>query len=416
MRQLMHPIIEDILMSGWPELKWDVEPTGPLKGLKIVDMSTVVLGPFATVNFADMGADVIKVENDQGKFAGDMMRHAGDSPTGDLGPIFASLNRNKKSITVNAKEAADKAVIVELLKHADVFFHNVRMAGMERLGLDYEAVKAINPGIVYVHCAGFGKGGDYSHRQAYDDLIQCSSGFASLFEMRGDSGRPLYMPSLVADKTIGLFAVNATLAAMYHKEKTGEGQFVEVPMFEAFTWFNMVENLWGETFIPGNGRLAYTRSVNPNRKPYPTKDGYIGLVPYSDKQWEKFFELGGKPGVFKEPRFATYSERTKNVTALYALIEEIASTKTTDEWLALLDENNIPAMRYNTIADVLTDPHLQQVGFWTEREGEKMGKYRSIKHPIHYSASPVNIYADPPTLGADNDEIRNAIGHSKKPD
>lgn len=403
-------------MSGWPELKWDVEPTGPLKGLKIVDMSTVVLGPFATVNFADMGADVIKVENDQGKFAGDMMRHAGDSPTGDLGPIFASLNRNKKSITVNAKEAADKAVIVELLKHADVFFHNVRMAGMERLGLDYEAVKAINPGIVYVHCAGFGKGGDYSHRQAYDDLIQCSSGFASLFEMRGDSGRPLYMPSLVADKTIGLFAVNATLAAMYHKEKTGEGQFVEVPMFEAFTWFNMVENLWGETFIPGNGRLAYTRSVNPNRKPYPTKDGYIGLVPYSDKQWEKFFELGGKPGVFKEPRFATYSERTKNVTALYALIEEIASTKTTDEWLALLDENNIPAMRYNTIADVLTDPHLQQVGFWTEREGEKMGKYRSIKHPIHYSASPVNIYADPPTLGADNDEIRNAIGHSKKPD
>ena len=403
-------------MSGWPELKWDVEPTGPLKGLKIVDMSTVVLGPFATVNFADMGADVIKVENDQGKFAGDMMRHAGDSPTGDLGPIFASLNRNKKSITVNAKEAADKAVIVELLKHADVFFHNVRMAGMERLGLDYEAMKAINPGIVYVHCAGFGKGGDYSHRQAYDDLIQCSSGFASLFEMRGDSGRPLYMPSLVADKTIGLFAVNATLAAMYHKEKTGEGQFVEVPMFEAFTWFNMVENLWGETFIPGNGRLAYTRSVNPNRKPYPTKDGYIGLVPYSDKQWEKFFELGGKPGVFKEPRFATYSERTKNVTALYALIEEIASTKTTDEWLALLDENNIPAMRYNTIADVLTDPHLQQVGFWTEREGEKMGKYRSIKHPIHYSASPANIYADPPTLGADNDEIRNAIGHSKKPD
>ncbi|MEP5034198.1 MAG: CoA transferase, partial [Parasphingorhabdus sp.] len=220
-------------MSGWPELKWDTEPTGPLKGLKIVDMSTVVLGPFATLNFADMGADVIKIENGEGKFGGDMMRHAGDNPTGDLGPIFTSLNRNKKSVTLNGKNEDDKAVILELLKHADVFFHNVRLAGMERLGLDYESVKAVNPGIVYVHCAGFGQGGEYEKRQAYDDLIQCASGFASLFEMRGDSGRPLYMPSLVADKTIGLFAVNATLAAMYHKEKTGEGQFVQVPMFEA---------------------------------------------------------------------------------------------------------------------------------------------------------------------------------------
>ncbi|WP_417621041.1 CaiB/BaiF CoA transferase family protein [Parasphingorhabdus sp.] len=397
-------------MGGWPELKWETEPTGPLKGLKIVDMSTVVLGPFATVNFADMGADVIKIENGDGKFAGDMMRHAGDSPTGDLGPIFASLNRNKKSITLNGKKENDKAVILELLKHADVFFHNVRLAGMERLGLDYESVKAINPGIVYVHCAGFGQGGEYSHRQAYDDLIQGASGFASLFEMRGDSGRPLYVPSLVADKTIGLFAVNATLAALYHKEKTGEGQFVQVPMFEAFTWFNMVENLWGETYLPGNGKLAYTRSINKNRKPYPTKDGYIGLVPYNDAQWEKFFELGGKPGVFEEPRFATYAERTKNITALYGLIEEIASTKTSDEWLALLDEHNIPAMRYNRMADVLEDPHLKQVGFWEERESEKTGKYRSIKHPILYSASPANVYADPPTLGADNDEIRGALG------
>ena len=392
-------------MAQWPELKWDTEPTGPLKGLKIVDMSTVVLGPFATVNFADLGAEVIKVENGDGKFAGDMMRHAGDSPTGDLGPIFASLNRNKKSVTLNAKHTKDKAALVELLKAADVFFHNVRLAGMARLGLDYDSVKAINPGIVYVHCAGFGAGGEYAERQAYDDLIQCVSGFAALTEMRGDSGRPLYAPSLVADKTVGLFAANATLAALYHREKTGEGQFVQVPMFEAFTWFNMVENLWGETYIPGNGRLAYTRSINANRKPYPTKDGYIGLVPYNDAQWETFFELGGKPGVFQEPRFATYAERTKNVTELYALIEEIAATKTTDEWLELLGKHNVPAMRYNRMSDVLTDPHLEQVGFWEERESKTAGKYRSIKHPVHYSKSPANIYADPPRLGADNEEI-----------
>ena len=400
-------------MSGWPKLKWDIEPTGPLKGLKVVDMSTVVLGPFATLNLADMGAEVIKVENGDGKFAGDMMRHAGDSPTGDLGPIYTALNRNKKSITLNGKHADQKAVIIELLKHADVFFHNIRMAGMERLDLDYDSVKAINPKIIYIHCAGFGQGGEYAHRQAYDDLIQCASGFASLFEMRGDSGRPLYAPTLVADKTIGLFAVNATLAALYHREKTGEGQFVQVPMFEAFTWFNMVENLWGETFIPGNGRMAYTRSINPNRKPYPTKDGYIGLVPYNDAQWERFFELGGKPGIFEDPRFSTYKERTKNITELYALIEDIASNKTTEEWLELLDKNDIPAMRYNNLEDILTDPHLNQVGFWQERESENTGKYRTIKHPVVYSASPANIYADPPTLGADGDEILAALGMEK---
>lgn len=392
-------------MANWPNLKWDTEPTGPLKGLKVVDMSSVVLGPFATVNFADLGAEVIKVENGDGKFAGDMMRHAGDSPTGDLGPIFTSLNRNKKSVTLNAKRDEDKAALIGLLESADVFFHNVRMAGMERLGLDYESVKAINPEIVYVHCAGFGKDGEYAHRQAYDDLIQCASGFAALSEMRGDSGRPLYAPGLIADKTVGLFASNATLSALYHREKTGEGQFVQVPMFEAFTWFNMVENLWGETFIPGNGRLAYTRSINANRKPYPTKDGYIGLVPYNDAQWEIFFKLGGKPDVFKDPRFATYSERTKNTTELYGLIEEIASTKTSEEWLTLLDEHNVPAMRYNRMPEVLTDPHLQQSGFWEERESEAAGKYRSISHPVHYSKSPANIYADPPTLGADNAEV-----------
>jgi crotonobetainyl-CoA:carnitine CoA-transferase CaiB-like acyl-CoA transferase len=397
-------------MSGWPKLQWEHEPTGPLKGLRVVDMSTVVLGPFATLNLADLGAEVIKIENDEGKFGGDMMRHAGDNPTGDLGPIFASLNRNKKSITLNGKKAADKAIILELIKHADVFFHNVRLAGMKRLGLDYESVKAIKPDIIYIHCAGFGQGGEYSHRQAYDDLIQCASGFASLFELRGDSGRPLYAPSLIADKTIGLFASNATLAALYHREKTGEGQFVQVPMFEAFTWFNMVENLWGETYVPGNGKMAYTRSVNANRKPYPTKDGFIGLVPYDDRQWRKFFELGGQPGVFDDPRFSDYTQRTKNIHALYAKIEEISATKTTDEWLKLLDENNIPAMRYNRLPEVLSDPHLEQVGFFSVKESAKIGKYRSLRHPVLYSASPASVYADPPTLGQDNDEIFAALG------
>ncbi len=396
-------------MAAWPKLKWDKDPTGPLKGIKVVDMATVVLGPLATVCLADLGAEVIKIENDEGNIPGDMMRHAGDSPTGQHGPIFAALNRNKKAINLNIKKPGDKAVLAALLEEADVFIHNVRMAGIERLGFGYEEVKAINPDIVYVHCAGFGAGGEYSDRQAYDDLIQSASGFAALSEQR-DGGRPTYSPSLVADKVSGLFAANATMAALLARASGQGGQFVQVPMFECFTWFHMVENLWGETFVPGNGRMGYTRSVNPRRRPYPTKDSYLAIVPYNDRQWRRFFELGGRPGVFDDPRFSTYQERTKNTGELYALIEEVTSERTTDEWLEILAANDIPAMKYNRMPDVLVDPHLTDVGFFEEREVPEIGKYRSMRHPVHYASSPLSIHAEPPRLDADGDEIKKALG------
>ncbi|WP_187336775.1 CaiB/BaiF CoA transferase family protein [Novosphingopyxis iocasae] len=389
----------------WPKLDWETQPTGPLKGIRVVDMSTVVLGPLATLMMADMGAEVIKIENRQGNTPGDMMRYAGWSPTGDLGPIFSALNRNKKGLELNVKDEEGKRLLTDLIRDADVFFHNVRMAGMERLGFDYEAVKAINPRIVYVHCAGFGAGGPHEHRQAYDDLIQGASGFASLFEER-DGGRPAYAPSLLADKTVGLFASNATLAALLHRERTGEGQFVQVPMFESFTWFNMAENLYGATFDEGDGKLGYTRSINPRRRPYPTADGFIGIMPYSDKQWATFFELGGRPGTMEDERFATYPRRTEHTAELYSLIEEVAASKTTDEWMTVLDENNIPAMRYNRMADVLEEEHLAATGFFERREGEHMGRYRSMRHPVSFSATPANTYGDPPRLGQHDTEIK----------
>lgn len=221
---------------------------------------------------------------------------------------------------------------------------------------------------------------------------------------------PEYAPSLVADKTVGLFATYATLAALFHKQKTGEGQFVSVPMLESFTFFNMVENLYGETFVPGNGKLAYSRSINANRKPYKTKDGYIGLVPYSDRQWEQFFEMGGKTGVWEDPRFSTYSARTENITELYAIIGEVALLKTTDEWLELLDEANIPAMRYNRMEDVLTDPHLAAVDFFQIRKHPDAGDYRAMRHPVQFSATPTEIALDPPTLGADTEMVLASLG------
>jgi crotonobetainyl-CoA:carnitine CoA-transferase CaiB-like acyl-CoA transferase len=183
-----------------------------------------------------------------------------------------------------------------------------------------------------------------------------------------------------------------------------------VPMFECFTWFNMVENLWGETFIPGNGRMGYTRSVNPRRRPYPTKDSFIAIVPYNDRQWATFFELGGRPNVFDDPRFSTYQERTKHTGELYALIEEVSATRTTAEWLDLLAQHDIPAMKYNRMADVLADPHLADVGFFEERESPDFGKYRSMKHPVHYAGTPLSNYAHPPMLDADGDEIKAALG------
>lgn len=381
-------------------------PSGPLAGIKIVDMSSVVLGPLATLILADLGADVLKVEP-PGR--GDMMRYAGASPTGDLGPIYTALNRNKRAIKLDVKTPDGKTALAKLLKGADVFFHNVRLAGIARLGFDYEAVKAINPDIVYVHCAGFGADGPYADRQAYDDLIQGASGFAALNAMRS-GGDPEYAPSLIADKTVGLFAVYATLAALFHHERTGEGQFVQVPMFEAFTFFNLVENLYGETFLPGNGKLAYTRSVNANRKPYKTRDGYIGLVPYNDDQWAKFFEMGGRKGVFEDPRFSTYEARTEHVTDLYAIIGEVARLKTTDEWLDLLGKANIPAMKYNTMDEVLTDPHLDAVRFFEEGTHPEAGLFRRMKHPVEFSKTPADIRLDPPRHGADTESVLASLG------
>jgi crotonobetainyl-CoA:carnitine CoA-transferase CaiB-like acyl-CoA transferase len=393
---------------AWPKLQWDGECTGPLKGVKVVDMASVVLGPFATVQLGDLGAEVIKVENGDSPAGGDMMRRAGASPTGDIGPIYASLNRNKKAVSLNGAKPEDKAKLLSLLADADVFIHNVRMAGMQRLGLDYEAVRAVNPDIIYVHCAGYGSDGPYAKLQAFDDLIQAASGFAALSEMR-DGGRPQYAPSLVADKVSGMFAANAVMAALVARANGAGGQFVEVPMLECFTWFNMVENLWGETFVPGLGKLGYTRSINPRRRPYPTADGYIAVVPYNDAQWERFFELAGRPGVFEDPRFSTYEERTKNTGELYAIIEELMGTRTTADWLVLLADNNIPAMKYNRMADVLADPHLSEVGFFEERQAKAGYTYRSMKHPVKYSATPASYFADPPSADADGEEIRGQL-------
>lgn len=385
-----------------------LERSGPLAGVKIIDMTSVLLGPFATMMLADLGADVIKVESlrnaGKGTPPGDTWRYAGKTPVDGLGPAFMAANRNKRGVTLDLSRVEDKAALDALLRDADVFIHNVRMAGMRRLECDYDAVKAMNPGIVYVHCAGFGEDGPYGTLSAYDDLIQAASGFADLARIR-DGGAPEYAPSAIADKTAGLFAANAVLAALFHRQKTGEGQYVQVPMLETFTFFNLMEHLYGQTWRAVDGPMGYTRAINTNRRPYETLDGHVSILPYSDAQWRTILEVGGFPGVFDSPKFATFAARVENTGELYQYVRQAAVTKTTAEWLEILHEADIPAMQVNALEDVIHDPHLNDVGFFQSLVHPEGGEYRAMSHPVKYSRTPAEIYRHAPRFGEHNDEI-----------
>jgi crotonobetainyl-CoA:carnitine CoA-transferase CaiB-like acyl-CoA transferase len=380
------------------------EATGPLKGVKILDLTSVVFGAYATQMLGDLGAEVIKVESPAGGRGegGDIMRWAGKTPEGapdDLGPIFMTINRNKRSVLLDLSTDAGRAAMTLLIEWADVFASSVRNEGMKRLGLDYERVKAIKPEIVYVHGAGYGSDGPYAGEPAYDDLIQSASGFADLLPRTDGNPTPRLIPSLVADKVSGLFMTQAILAALLHREKTGEGQFVEVPMLECVTSFNLAEHLFGHVFDPPTGPWAYSRVANPNRKPYPTQDGYIGLLPYNDKQWAAFFAAAGCGHLLQDERFATQKARSQNYRALYGMLEDITRTKTTAEWLAVLKPLNIPVVKTNRLDELMDDPHLKAVGFFQRLEHPETGPYVQMKPPLKFSATPANVRRHPPKLG-----------------
>jgi crotonobetainyl-CoA:carnitine CoA-transferase CaiB-like acyl-CoA transferase len=386
-----------------------------LENIRIVDLTTVIFGPYATQMLADMGADVIKVEAP----GGDISRYLGNAAqTRTMGSTHMTVNRGKRSILLDLKQVEDAEILLELIATADVFFHNVRMKAIERLGFGLAAVKAINPDIIYVHGAGFGSDGPYADLQAYDDVIQAATGTTSLLPRVDGNPRPRYFPSLIADKVAGHYGAQAILAALVHKLRTGEGQFVEVPMFESFTNFMLEEHLRDATFDPPVGPAGYPRQIDPGRQPFPTADGYISIVPYTDAKMVLLFTLLGAAEFLEQEGFNNPLDRFQNSTALYNEVARLTPARTTAEWMKLLAEADMPAMPARDLQDMKEDPHLVATGFFRRRHHPVEGDFDEMSPPIRFSADQGRTLGLAPQLDEHGAEIRaelaSARGHPGK--
>jgi crotonobetainyl-CoA:carnitine CoA-transferase CaiB-like acyl-CoA transferase len=308
------------------------------------------------------------------------------------------------------KSEKGRRAVQRLLATSDVFIHNIRPDAIDRLGLGYEAVKKLKADIIYVHCTGFGLGGPYAGLQAYDDVIQAASGAVSLLPRVDGNPRPRYVPMLFADKVSGLHAVYATMAALIARSRDGEGQHVEVPMFESITSFNMVEHLCDATFVPPTGKWGYARQLDPVRQPMKTKDGYISIAPYVDDRWVRFFQAAGHPEVLEEKRFIDKPTRRANMNGMYEMAEKILPEKTTDEWLRILKEAHVPAMRANEIGEVLDDPHLNAGGFFKKRKHPTEGDYIEVQQPVRFAGVAYPEARHPPAIGEHTDELNRELG------
>lgn len=380
---------------------------GALNGLRILDLTSVLMGPFATQLMADMGADVVKIESP----SGDTVRGIGPMRHPGMGAIFLHVNRNKRSLVLDLKKPEGLNAFFELVKTADVVVYNIRPQAMQRLGIDYERLHAINPRIIYAGLYGYSEKGPYAGKPAYDDLIQGAAAVPSLMS-RASGEQPRYVPLTLADRTVGLMASNTVLAAVIARYQTGVGQAVEVPMFETMAQYVLGEHMAGATFEPALGETGYPRLLVQERRPYKTRDGHVCALIYTDRQWETFLNLIGQSEMFRQdPRLASIGARTLHINDLYRMVAEAMATDTTEVWMARLNEADIPCMPLNDVDSLLHDPHLLAVGMLQQVEHPTEGRLSEIGVPVSFSGTPTLPVQKPaPQLGQHSVQILQEAG------
>jgi len=373
---------------------------GPLTGLRVLDLTTVIMGPMATQMLGDMGADVIKVEVP----TGDTMRNVGPFRHDKMGPIYLQCNRNKRSVVLDLKAPEGRAAVLKIASEVDIMVSNVRPQAMARLGLGYAQIAAVNPRIIYCSAVGYGAGGPQAGKPVYDDLMQATSGVSGLFN--AIDGAPRYAPINICDRIVGLHLVIAITSALHHRHVSGEGQEIEVPMFETMAQFVVADHMGGAAFVPPLGKMGYGRLMSRIRGPYKTRDGHLGVVVYTDQHWRDFSKLIGQPDLMeRDARFKNQESRTQHAEHMGAFLTEQLATRTTAEWIAILDGIDIPASRVNSLEDLFTDPHLDAVGLWQEREHHTEGKVKVARFPLKFAKTPADIRRLAPNLGEHTAEV-----------
>jgi len=380
---------------------------GPLTGVRVLDLTTVVMGPYSTQILADFGADVIKVEPPDG----DVMRYAWPFRHPGMGSIYLNVNRNKRSVVLDLKQPAARDACLTLAKKSDVLVYNIRPQAMARLKLSYEEVKKENPRIIYVGCFGYSQRGPYAAKAAYDDMIQGASGLPWLLQKQGAS-EPRYAPMIVADRSVGQQVASAVSAALYFREKSGKGQRVDVPMWEHLLQIVLGDHLGGYTFDPQQGEPGYARILTPDRRPYETADGYVCALIYTNKQWKSFLDIIGKPEMLARPEYATQEARSQNYRQSYAMIAAEMKLRSTAFWLEALERGDIPVQRMNSLDDIVADPHLNAIGYLQTVEHPSEGRIRSLAVPSEWSESKPEYRRHAPRLGEHTREVLREAGLS----
>lgn len=379
--------------------------SGPLSGLRVLDLTAVVLGPFATQALGDLGADVIKVES----LAGDDTRELGFKRNPGMASLYLGLNRNKRSIALDLKRPEGRAALLKLAASCDAFVHNMRPAAMARLRLTYEDVRAVRPDIVYAAAYGYAEGGPWAGRAAYDGAVQAGIGIAAL--NAGADGVAVSAPTILADKTTGLMLYASVLAALLHRFRTGQGQQIAVTMYETLAWWISVEHLHGRTFEPPLGPAGFT-DLQGNRRAYHGSEGQFFAIPHLDPHWKAVFEYGGRPELMQDPRFATLEARYQNMPALIAAAQEVFRTRPAEEWIEHLAAQGVPVSPVQTVDDLVSDPQLAATGLWRTLEHPSEGALRVARFPVEFSATPATIRRPPPRFGEHTTEILAEAGLS----